>query len=547
MSVPSGPLTCVGTTNGGPLAVVDGHGGVHDLDGAWSIDWWAGADDRWHLAGEEAAVRRRLVDATPVVETAMRIPTGDAVARAYGARLAGVAHDLVALEVANETTLPFALAVVLHAGAVRVDGSVAVLDGSATVRFARPPSRVFCGVDVATVRTGVLAGDAVEPAGAVEAPVVALLFPLAHTARLRATLVTADETGADAAGAAEDAVGETPEADQVARGWRAQLDRGVALRLPDERLTAAVDLARAEVLLAAGGTLDRAGSDQLAALLEALAHQGFVDEAWGVAGELLDRQHLNGRFGRGAAGRQVTVAVLRALGALAGTHVGAELGERVAGPVAKAAHRAAKDDEPGAADALEAAAALLRAADQPDAAAVSERAAAKRRPASPPVEPLDRLVAPGPVLGTDTGDGEAAADAPSGGPRPAGEGVGLRYAVPAAALLARVRPGLVDHSSRAGTGPSLDLFAGFPSAWLGQSVEVHEAPTRFGSLSCAVRWHGARPALLWDLQPPEGRAVPAGLTLRAPALDPSWSTTEPRGEALLAEPAPPPNLAGSFS
>ena len=544
MSAPDGPLTCVGTTNGGPLAVVDGHGAVHALDGAWSIDWWAGADDRWHLAGEEAAVRRRLVDATPVVETAMRVPTGDAVARAYGARIAGVAHDLVAFEVANETTLPFALAVVLRADAVRVEGSVAVLNGSVAVRFARPPSRALGAGDVATVRAGVLAGDAVELAGRVEAPVVALLFPLAHTARLRATLVVAEE--ADAA-APDGAVGETPEADQVARGWRAQLDRGLALRLPDERLTAAVDLARAEALLAAGGTLDDAGTDQLAALLEALAHQGFVDEAWRIAGELLDRQRLNGRFGRGTSGRQVTVAVLRSLGALAGTHVGAELGERVAGPLAKAAHRAAKDDEAGAAEALQAAAGLLRSADQPDAAAVSEGAAAKRRTAPPLVEPLDRLVATGSVLGGDTGDGTATADASSRGPHPVDGWVALRYATPAAELLARVRPGLVDDSSHADTGPSLDLFAGFPSAWLGQSVEVHEAPTRFGSLSCAVRWHGARPALLWDLQPPEGRALPAGLTLRAPALDPSWSTTEPRGEALLAEPAPPPNLAGSFS
>ena len=57
--------------------------------------------------------------------------------------------------------------------------------------------------------------------------------------------MTAEE--ADASGP-DGAVGETPEADQVARGWRVQLDRGLALRLPDERLTAAVDLASAEVL-----------------------------------------------------------------------------------------------------------------------------------------------------------------------------------------------------------------------------------------------------------------------------------------------------------
>lgn len=528
-TAPAGDATCVGTTNGGPLAVVDDHGAVHALDGAWSIDWWAGADDRWHLAGEEAAVRRRLVDATPVVETAMRIPTGDAVARAFGARVAGVAHDLVAFEVANETTLPFALAVVLRAGAVRVEGSVAVLDGSVAVRFARPPSRALTGGEVFAARAGVLAGDAVEVAGVIEAPVVALLFPLAHTARFRATLLRVGD-GDDAA--PDGAMAAIPEADQVARGWRAQLDRGLALRLPDERLTAAVDLARAEVLLAAGGALDGAGTGQLAALLTALAQQGFVDEAWRVAGELLDRQRLNGRFGRGATGRSDTVAVLRALGALAGTPLGVDLGERVAGPVAKAAHRAAKDGGPGAAAALEAAAALLYAARQPEAAAaIAALPAAGEAAPADAVEPLDRLT-------SEAGRPEI------GGSDASGSAADLRFAAPAAAFLARVRPGLVDD---AGPDPSVSLFGGFPPAWLGQPVEVHETPTRFGPLSCAVRWHGARPALLWDLQPPMGRTLPAGLTLRAPVLDPSWSAIEPRGEALLAEPAPPPNLAGSFS
>jgi len=46
-----------------------------------------------------------------------------------------------------------------------------------------------------------------------------------------------------------------------------------------------------------------------------------------------------------------------------------------------------------------------------------------------------------------------------------------------------------------------------------------------------VRWHGARPALLWD--------APEGVELRAPALDPTWSTGARAGETLLAEPPRP--------
>jgi hypothetical protein len=75
-----------------------------------------------------------------------------------------------------------------------------------------------------------------------------------------------------------------------------------------------------------------------------------------------------------------------------------------------------------------------------------------------------------------------------------------------------------------------------PDAWLGQGWELHDAPTSAGRLSYAVRWHGERPALLWHLEPHPGGPPPR---LTAPGLDPSWSTTEVKGEALLAPLAQP--------
>jgi hypothetical protein len=79
----------------------------------------------------------------------------------------------------------------------------------------------------------------------------------------------------------------------------------------------------------------------------------------------------------------------------------------------------------------------------------------------------------------------------------------------------------------------LALCSLLPPDWIGQGVEVHKAPTHHGVLSFAVRWHDERPALLWELEPHRGRpARPVRLT--APGLDPAWSSTEPRGEALLA-------------
>jgi hypothetical protein len=102
-----------------------------------------------------------------------------------------------------------------------------------------------------------------------------------------------------------------------------------------------------------------------------------------------------------------------------------------------------------------------------------------------------------------------------------------------AALVAAVRDSLV-REQRGG----LALLSVVPDAWLGQGVEVHDASTRYGVLSFAVRWHGARPALLWELQ--GGRRRP--VTITAPGLDPTWSTTEASGEALLAPIEPPGGL-----
>jgi hypothetical protein len=95
-----------------------------------------------------------------------------------------------------------------------------------------------------------------------------------------------------------------------------------------------------------------------------------------------------------------------------------------------------------------------------------------------------------------------------------------------ARFLANLRAVLV-RESRA----EIDLLPGFPNEWLGQSITIDAVPLRTGSISFAIRWHGSRPALLWD--------APAGVALRAPTLDPAWSSTVAAGEVLLAEPPKP--------
>jgi hypothetical protein len=74
------------------------------------------------------------------------------------------------------------------------------------------------------------------------------------------------------------------------------------------------------------------------------------------------------------------------------------------------------------------------------------------------------------------------------------------------------------------------LPSGFPADWLGQSFEVYGVPTGPSSaVAYAVRWHGSRPALLW-----EQTGDPVELV--APAVAPAWRTREVTGEALWPEP-----------
>ena len=143
-----------------------------------------------------------------------------------------------------------------------------------------------------------------------------------------------------------------------------------------------------------------------------------------------------------------------------------------------------------------------------EAVAEAVEAAARTR-AEVPLEPVERLL-------VAAGQGRAAEDLRRLKLSPAEP--------PSDGLRAEL---VADH------GEELLLAPGFRPAWRGGPLAVYELPTRFGSLSYAVRWHGARPALLWEL---DARPDHGAVTLRAPALDQSWSSDEPTGETLLASP-----------
>lgn len=394
---PVGALTSIGVVGGTHDATVDRAAVVSPRAAGWALAWWIGADDRWHLPSREVAVRQQLLDGMPVVQTAMRVPGGDAVQRAYAVPTGDVGGVAV-VEIANESPAPFVAALVVRgAAALELDGATVWADGRSALRCARAPSRWAADVDgsVETTVTGGAASDGpFRPRHDRGARLVgAFLFPVAHRTTLRAVV----GLGTKGIGASEPA--ELPDAATVARGWRAQLDRGMRVELPDEHLQLAVDRARAATVLA--GQAWRA-DPVVAAVLEDWGLDAEAAIAWG---------RLTGRARRRLRARDVVVGTWSDVRARAGT-----------------------------------------------------------------------------------------ADA---------------------SLLAALRAVLVRERE-----DSIALFADWPSEWVGQPVDVRDAPTRRGPVSCSVRWHGDRPALLWD--------GPPGTAFAAPGLDPEWSSDDARGDALLA-------------
>jgi hypothetical protein len=509
--------TVVGTLDADRHASVDPRGRVH-LDGeAWSLDWWIGAEDRWHVPAQESAVRQGLVGAAPVVETRVRVPSGDAVQRTYAARSPAGA-PVVVVEVENDSKVPFAVAFAVRApgldgwGALKevsAEGTEVRVGGALVLVAARAPGR-RAAVDAATVDGGVAqvvqGGDA-QPEAAVEArskdgqAEVAVVFPLAHGATLRLVLPFGGGTlDVDA----------LPSADQVAKGWRAHAGRGARVVLPDRRLQEAVDANLCHLLLRPEGRGVAAALDRFAFAEEAA--QALLDQAARTTskddpGDMLLALAAHWTLTHDEAFADAAVPLVASLvAALGRTDSGAQLG---VGAIAA-----------GGAASLMAAAGQARAAeDVRRAGAAMARSAAATAPPPPPSteEALAQLLRSASPTWTWVG--------PDDGHEPS---VG-------AALLMAARALVVAEADADGVGV-VQLAPVVPDHWLGRGWEVHGLPTAHGPVSYAVRWHGDRPALLWERQPWRG-AAPVRLT--APALDPSWSSTEPTGEALLGPVALP--------
>ena len=244
-------------------------GAIQPWGGTAALNWYVAADDRWHAPADEPTVRQQRVEGTAVVETRLRVPSGDVVQRVYSVADAG---GLTIVEVENESTMPVAVA--------------------------------FDRRDLLTERQ-----IADVPIEGIDLPEAAFVLPLGHRAVLRVAIVH----GSQRSGPMPSALSTST---QVVRGWLALTERASRFVLPDgERGATLADAITAERCELALGSIPHADDDPVgfSLALDELVRMGEQPEHW--IPELVDAvQKLGPIPGWGAdvalnaAGRVLTVA-----------------------------------------------------------------------------------------------------------------------------------------------------------------------------------------------------------------------------------------------
>ena len=394
----------VGVRGGTWLAEVNERGRVQPRDGSPALDWYIAADDRWHDPSVESTVRQQRRAGVPVIETRLRVPSGDVVQRVWA-----IAEGFVVAEFTNSSSMPVAVAL-----------------SRGDVRCIRTPSPLGPqGIDL--------------PAGSV-------VFPIAHGAALTIALPMVRDAAINWGSLA------TP--DDMQKTWLAAVERSGYALVPDKSLAPRINTMRADLLASSALPIDEWGS-----------HVAGDDVS--LALSLLELVRMGERIASWPQGEDVLERLAEAVTALLREH---KKSDHVPWDVERALF---------AAQWVFRASGDLRAAR--DVASSHVRLAAASGPAN---------------------------QAPDG----------VRLGAWLDEQLASPRR----------DGTIALLGHGIPTLWRGVNFECHDiAIGEEASISFAVRWHGDKPALLWEVSRTSAVKLSAGMT------DPDWSTTTTSGETLL--------------
>jgi len=481
---------------GAAKCLVDQFGRLQIGDSSWTLELTLAAGARWVPAIATERINQKVP--TPgVIETTIQTPSGPVVQRVA----AGVVDGEPAAIVEVENTGGVAIAVGLvarplqmqgrgHLGSVAVDTASLVVEGSPAIRFGAAPASVAAheGADgdllqaMPDANDATLAAHAKCRSGGAQA---AAVWPLPHTATLRFVVELAGTVRSEAA---------VPTAADIGRGWQSHLKQGLRVDVDEIDVDGHLQMATQSVL-----TLWPEDEDVPTAVL-ALAEAGFGRDA-GRLFERLERCEDDERILR-------ALARWTQLGEP--THQLEDL-ELILGRLAKAAHVVANNrngvlsGEGWLDDALVALGGRLHQIDQPE---VAERVQGLR------VE-----------VRSITGAADALALLTKGRDK---RGVWSDGQMAAASRYVRTVRSVVVKDA----GPELAVLPDMPKQWRGRPIDIFGLPIANGNFSFGLRWHGPRPALLWEA----ALAPEAPFRITAPGIDASFSSTEREGEVLLADP-----------
>jgi len=394
----------LGVRGGTWLAEVNERGRIQPRDGSPALEWYVAADDRWHDPGVESTVRQQRRAGVPVIETRLRVPSGDVVQRVWA-----IADGFVVMEFTNSSSMPVAVAL------TRGD-----------VQCIRTPSPLGPqGIDL--------------PGGSV-------VFPIAHGGSLTVALPMVP-----------DAVikwGSLATPDDMQRTWLAAVERGGYAIVPDKSLAPRINTARADLLASSALPLEKWGPH-------------LVGDEVSLALSLVELVRMGERISSWPRGEDVL--------------------ERLAESVTELLQRHKKSEQ------------------------ISWD--------------VERALFAAQWVFNASGDTRAARDVAASHARLARASAPSNQAPDGVRLGAWLDEQL---ASPQRDGTIAILGHGIPALWRGVNFECHDiAIGAVATISFAVRWHGEKPALLWEVRGTDSVKMTAGAT------DPEWSTTALSGETLL--------------
>jgi hypothetical protein len=487
------------------------------------LEWWVGGDDRWYEPAVEITTRQELIRDLPIVSVSMRVPSGDAVVSAF-TTVQGP-RELVVSELTNRSKVPFVAALVVSGpGAIDVtlDGSVIRVGGLPLVHVPTPPQRSAAAPTVEALRSLVVGGGASPTyVGIKGESASAFLFAVTHTLSVKVAAIVG--ASSPLAFAAAPVLSALPVVHDLANGWDSHLTRGVNLRVVPALPSAPnFRTALSSLLLFAEPAAGNPSTPFVvcAALAAALDSGGFHAEAGaliedapqmqGRRGEITDRASEE-LVGNPVIATALMVEAVARHGAVTHDAVFAQtMAPVVAGGLEYVAKRVRADSSlSGWLACCAAVPAMLRIA-RDDRAAKQASKIFRDAPHSLPMLPVPPLPA---------------------------QSRGANFVPEDPLRLANL---VGAHINRFMTFDSdaVSILPGFDASMLGQPVDVRNLPTPFGRLSYAVRWHGERPAVLWECAAIHDDQKPEALQLNAPMFA-DWTGTGARGETLLPAPLLP--------